>query len=70
MSERETPKPEEKVKIVIKYIAGEGAFRLSRTVCPVEKTKEVSLSLNRFIALSVASGYFRMVRNRYQPCFP
>ena len=31
---------------------------------------EVSLSLNRFIALSVASGYFRMVRNRYQPCFP
>ena len=32
--------------------------------------REVSLSLNRFIALSVASGYFRMVRNRYQPCFP
>ena len=32
--------------------------------------KAVSLSLIRFIALSVASGYFRMVRNRYQPCFP
>ncbi len=32
--------------------------------------REVSLSLNRFIALSVASGYFRMVWNRYQPCFP
>jgi len=28
------------------------------------------LSLIRFIALSVANGYFRMVRNRYQPCFP
>ena len=41
MSEREKLKPEEKVKIVIKYIAGEGAFRSSRTVCPVEKTREV-----------------------------
>ena len=47
-----------------------------RTVHPVSYThldvykRQVSLSLNRFIALSVASGYFRMVRNRYQPCFP
>ena len=32
--------------------------------------REVSLSLNRFIALSVAIGYFRMARNRYQPCSP
>ena len=55
MSERGKLKPEEKVKIVIKYIAGEGAFRSSRTVCPAEKTMEVSLPLNRFIALSVAS---------------
>ena len=41
-----------------------GAAGLQMLAC------KVSLSLNRFIALSVASGYFRMVRNRYQPCFP
>ena len=51
MAEREKLKPEENVKIVIKYIAGEGAFRSSRTVCPVEKTREVSLSLNRLHTL-------------------
>ena len=39
-------------------------------VCMIFTDRDVSLSLNRFIALSVASGYFRMVRNRYQPCFP
>ncbi len=32
--------------------------------------REVSLSLLRFIALSVAVGYFRMVRKRSPPCFP
>ena len=32
--------------------------------------REVSLTLKRFMAISVAIGYFRMVRKRSPPCFP
>ena len=32
--------------------------------------REVSLTLKRFMAISVAVGYFRMVRKRSPPCFP